>query len=197
MKKEKRIRISRSINSNAGINHSMSQGVQPFAQRNWHKYSRLGNQQAAFCVTLNQKQKRQQFMKRISTLLVMMMTTLLTMGQGWPENYGGVMLQGFYWNSYDDSRWVTLEKQANDFATSFDLIWIPQSGNCGGQSMGYDDLYWFTNYNSSFGDEAQLRSMIKTFKATGLGTIADMVINHRRISNVYWPIWSVMPHGTC
>ena len=119
-------------------------------------------------------------MKRISTLLVMMMTTLLTMGQGWPENYGGVMLQGFYWDSYDDSRWVTLEKQANDLATSFDLIWIPQSGNCGGQSMGYDDLYWFTNYNSSFGDEAQLRSMIKTFKAAGLGTIADVVINHRR-----------------
>ena len=110
----------------------------------------------------------------------MMMTTLLTMGQGWPENYGGVMLQGFYWDSYDDSRWVTLEKQANDLATSFDLIWIPQSGNCGGQSMGYDDLYWFTNYNSSFGDEAQLRSMIKTFKAAGLGTIADVVINHRR-----------------
>ena len=110
----------------------------------------------------------------------MMMTTLLTMGQGWPENYGGVMLQGFYWDSYDDSRWVTLEKQANDLATSFDLIWIPQSGNCGGQSMGYDDLYWFTNYNSSFGDETQLRSMIKTFKAAGLGTIADVVINHRR-----------------
>ena len=47
------------------------------------------------------------------------------------------MLQGFYWNSYDDTRWVTLEEQASDLAASFDLIWIPQSGNCGGQSMGY------------------------------------------------------------
>ena len=102
------------------------------------------------------------------------------MAQGWPQNYGGVMLQGFYWDSYDDSQWATLEKQASDLASSFDLIWIPQSGNCGGTSMGYDDLYWFTNYNSSFGNEQQLRSMIKTFKAQGLGTIADVVINHRR-----------------
>lgn len=102
------------------------------------------------------------------------------MAQGWPENYKGVMLQGFYWDSYDDSQWSALEKQANDLATSFNLIWIPQSGNCGGTSMGYDDLYWFTNYNSSFGNEKQLRSMINTFKAKGLGTIADVVINHRR-----------------
>ena len=45
--------------------------------------------------------------------------------------------------------------------------------------MGYDDLYWF-NHNSSFGNEKQLRSMIKTFKALGLGTIGDVVINHRK-----------------
>lgn len=45
--------------------------------------------------------------------------------------------------------------------------------------MGYDDLYWFSNYNSSFGNEAELRSMINTFKSKGIGTIADVVINHR------------------
>ena len=94
------------------------------------------------------------------------------------------MLQGFYWDSYKDTRWALLEQQAYDLASSFDLVWIPQSGNCGAQSMGYDDLWWFNNYNSSFGNEAQLRSMIQTFKALGLGTIADVVINHRRnVSN--------------
>ena len=108
------------------------------------------------------------------------MTALLTMAQGWPENYGGVMLQGFYWDSFKDTRWVLLEQQANDLAASFDLIWIPQSGICGSQSMGYDDLWWFNDYNSSFGNEVQLRSMIQTFKTVGLGTIADVVINHRR-----------------
>ena len=119
-------------------------------------------------------------MRRLYATLIVCLVAVTAMAQGWPKDYKGVMLQGFCWDSYDDSQWATLEKQANDLATSFDLIWIPQSGNCGGSSMGYDDLYWFTNYNSSFGNEKQLRSMISTFKAKGLGTIADVVINHRR-----------------
>ena len=50
--------------------------------------------------------------------------------------------------------------------------------------MGYDDLYWFNNYNSSFGNEQQLRQLISTFKSKGIKTIADVVINHRRnVSN--------------
>ena len=51
--------------------------------------------------------------------------------------------------------------------------------------MGYDDLYWFPgHYNSSFGSEAELRSLISTFKEKGIGTIADVVINHRKnVSN--------------
>ena len=119
-------------------------------------------------------------MKKIFTTLLGLLAPTLMMAQGWPADYGGVMLQGFYWDSFTDTKWTTLEKQADDLAASFDLIWIPQSAYCGGRSMGYDDLYWFSNYNSSFGTEAQLRSMIKTFKSKGLGTIADVVINHRK-----------------
>ncbi len=103
---------------------------------------------------------------------------------GWPAEYGGVMLQGFYWDGFGDAQWTRLEAQADELAPYFSLVWIPQSGNCGGTSMGYDDLWWFNNYNSSFGTEAELRSMIKTFKQKGIGTIADVVINHRRnVSN--------------
>lgn len=103
---------------------------------------------------------------------------------GWPANYSGVMLQAFYWDSYDETQWTVLESQADDMAFTFDLVWLPQSGNCGSKSMGYDDLYWFNNYNSSFGTEAQLRSLINTFKAKGIKTIADVVINHRKnVSN--------------
>ena len=119
-------------------------------------------------------------MRRFYSTLMFFLIAITSMAQGWPENYKGVMLQGFYWDSFDDSRWKTLEKQADDLAASFDLIWIPQSGNCGGTSMGYDDLYWFSNYTSSFGNETTLRSMIKTFKEKGLGTIADVVVNHRK-----------------
>lgn len=108
----------------------------------------------------------------------------LSATQGWPANYGGVMLQGFYWDSFEDSQWEVLEQQADQLSGTFDLVWLPQSGNCGGRSMGYDDLYWFENYNSSFGNEQQLRSLINTFKAKNIKTIADVVINHRKnVSN--------------
>lgn len=119
-------------------------------------------------------------MKKIYTTLVALMATLSMQAQGWPANYDGVMLQGFYWDSYRASKWCNLEAQADDLAPYFSLVWIPQSANCSsGRSMGYDDLYWFSNYNSSFGNEAELRSMINTFKSKGIGTIADVVINHR------------------
>ena len=85
--------------------------------------------------------KTASIVKVLVTLFTFHFSLLTISAQGWPQNYGGVMLQGFYWDSYDDSRWVTLEEQASELAASFDLIWIPQSGNCGGQSMGYDDLY--------------------------------------------------------
>ena len=123
-------------------------------------------------------------MKKLFTTAFALMLPVLLLAQGWPANYGGVMLQGFYWDSYSDSRWTNLESQADELAEFFKLVWIPQSASCGGTSMGYDDLYWFTNYNSSFGNEAQLRSMIGTFKSKGIGTIADVVINHRKnVSN--------------
>lgn len=99
--------------------------------------------------------------------------------QGWPANYDGVMLQGFYWNSYDDTKWTNLKSQVNDFADNFSLIWLPQSGKCLGnsQTMGYKPYYFF-NQNSSFGTEAELRDLIKTFKGKGIGMVADIVVNH-------------------
>ncbi len=119
-------------------------------------------------------------MKKYLITLFAAFSATFAMAQGWPEQYKGVMLQGFYWDSFSDSKWTKLESEADELAQYFNLLWIPQSANCGGQSMGYDDLYWFTNYNSSFGNETQLRSLINTLKSKGVGTIADVVINHRK-----------------
>ncbi len=122
-----------------------------------------------------------------------MLVSLPMLAQGWPSQYEGVMLQGFYWDSFSQSQWVKLEKQADELSQYFSLVWLPQSANCGGTSMGYDDLYWFPgHYDSSFGSEAELRSLIKTFKDKGVGTIADVVINHRKnVSN-----WVDFPRET-
>ena len=121
----------------------------------------------------------------IATALLVLCSQTVS-AQGWPENYGGVMLQGFYWDSFAQSKWTKLESQADDFASTFDLIWIPQSGKCleSWNTMGYTPYYFF-NQNSSFGTEAELRSMIQTFKSKGIGTIADVVVNHHN-TNGWW-----------
>ena len=119
-------------------------------------------------------------MKKIYLTLVALLATINMFAQGWPANYSGVMLQGFYWDSFSESKWTKLEAQAPELGQYFNLVWIPQSAYCGNKSMGYDDLYWFSNYESSFGSESELRSLIKTFKNNGIGTIADVVINHRK-----------------
>lgn len=106
--------------------------------------------------------------------------------QGWASDYSGVMLQGFSWDSYNESQWKVLEKQADELKGYIDLVWLPQSGKCleTTQVMGYMSYYYF-NQNSSFGSEAELRSLITKFKAAGIGAIADVVINHRNTEGWY------------
>lgn len=119
-------------------------------------------------------------MKHLFTLIFTLMGLPLgLMAQGWPANYGGVMLQGFYWDSYNDTKWTNLTSQADELSKYFSLIWVPQSGWCKSTTdMGYYPRYWF-DQRSAFGTEQELRTMISTFKAKGTGIIADVVINHK------------------
>ncbi len=110
---------------------------------------------------------------------------LLLMAQGWPANYGGVMLQSFEWDGYAATKWSALTANADELSQCFDLIWVPQSGFIPGnpastpaKSMGYNDVYWLKQ-DSYFGTETELRNMISTFKSKGTGIIADVVINHK------------------
>lgn len=119
-------------------------------------------------------------MKKFFTTVSLLSAVLSVSGQGWPANYDGVMLQGFYWDSFSVTKWTKLEKQADEIASYFSLVWVPQSGNTGSStSMGYDPLYYF-DQNSSFGNEEQLRNMIQAYKERGTGIVADVVVNHRK-----------------
>ena len=131
-------------------------------------------------------------MKKIYLTLIALIAVISAMAQGWPANYKGVMLQGFSWNAYDYAQWKTLEAQTSELKGFIDLVWVPQSGKCAEtvQVMGYKPYYYF-NHNSSFGTEDELRSMIKTFKANGIGTIADVVVNHRNTEG-----WFTFPAET-
>lgn len=125
-------------------------------------------------------------MKKIYLTLIALLASINMFAQGWPANYSGVMLQGFSWDAYDYSQWTVLEKQADDMKGFIDLVWLPQSGKCieTTKVMGYMPYYYF-NQNSSFGTEAELRSLIAKFKANGIGAIADVVVNHRNTDGWY------------
>lgn len=138
------------------------------------------------------------FMWRVLALLLTLHYSLFTASaQGWPENYKGVMLQGFYWDGYADSKWTVLESQADELSTYFNLIWIPQSGKTSDyhhtkrQTMGYDPCFWL-DHNSCWGTQDELKHMIKTFKDKGTGIIEDVVINHKNGLNT----WTDFPDET-
>ena len=112
------------------------------------------------------------------------------MAQGWPENYSGVMLQGFYWDGYDDAKWKNLESQADELSQYFKLIWVPNSGKTSDyyhtsrKTMGYDPCFWL-DHSSAFGTEVELRSMIDKFNSKKVGIIEDVVINHKNGLNTW------------
>ncbi len=190
--------------------------------------------------------------------LAVALLPLLSLAQGWPANYGGVMLQGFYWDSFQldyasmlDAGWNSSDEYWEVPRTTWsvlnsgnvkgqitpyiDLIWLPQSGattapaqttitgsgqwaeqmitdgngknklqmwtftngqqfeiNCADR-MGFIPVWWFDhgkgqNYSwdnttytstSAFGTEAELRALIRDYKAAGTFAIEDVVINHK------------------
>ena len=52
------------------------------------------------------------FLKSVTALACgLSLSALNASAQGWPSEYEGVMLQGFYWDSYDASQWTKLESE--------------------------------------------------------------------------------------
>ena len=103
-------------------------------------------------------------------------------GKGWPAMYGGVMLQGFYWDSYKATKWNSLSENAQELGQYFDVVWVPNSGSVDAfgtaESMGYMPVYWL-KHNTCFGTETQLRDMITTFHNHNTSVLMDMVLNHK------------------
>lgn len=124
--------------------------------------------------------------KRLPLSVAALLTCCAGLAQGWPSAYGGVMLQGFSWNSFSDTQWSNLAGQAGDMQGYIDLLWIPNAGQCQGTNqMGYSPYYFFpvgNNYTSSFGTLTDLRAMVTAMRNAGIGVIGDVVINHHNTS---------------
>lgn len=109
-----------------------------------------------------------------------------------PAKCTDVVLQAFGWDSYQVSSWTNLNAMAPEIGANFDMVWLPPSGNdMTTTSMGYLPVYYF-DQNSTFGTQAQLKTLIQSLKANGARAMADIVINHRNgVSN-----WTNFPTET-
>lgn len=99
-----------------------------------------------------------------------------------PSQCGDVMLQAFYYDSYQDkdpalknTRWATLISQASEINAYFDLVWLPPSAAASG--TGYAPRQ-YSNQNSAWGSRAELNQLIKLLHAGNTKVIADIVVNH-------------------
>ena len=70
--------------------------------------------------------------------------------QGWPSTYGGVLLQGFYWDSYGETTWNQLKAQATDMKGYLDLIWVPNSGQVKEDQYNYAGSWGFESMGCPF-----------------------------------------------
>ena len=108
-------------------------------------------------------------------------------GSAVPSECGDVLLQGFYYDSYEvdphhngtaeygDTKWKTLLAQSGEIGAYFDLIWLPPSGYASG--VGYHPKQ-YSNQNSDWGSRTDLEKLIAAFHNSGTKVVADIVINH-------------------
>lgn len=103
-----------------------------------------------------------------------------------PANCPDVMLQAFYWNSYQNqgygrTKWVdhlngASGSTAEEIGQWFDLVWLPPmskaTGGTGYIPSKYSDL------NCDWGTKAKLEQMIEILRKNGARVVADVVVNH-------------------
>ncbi len=121
-------------------------------------------------------------MNKLSTLLLSLLS-LPALAQA-PAESEDVMLQGFYWNSQQQTGWTQLTAQAEEIGKNFTLIWLPPSasaeggGAVGGTNVGYHPRQW-NNQTSCWGTADNLKTLIATLHQNHVKVIADIVVNHR------------------
>ena len=120
-------------------------------------------------------------MKKITLLLGLLVASISALFAQVPMATEDVMLQAFYWNSHGETKWSQLNSQAKEIAASFDLVWLPPASSAefgGSSNMGYHPYQW-SSLSSSWGNRAQLTTLIKSLHSGNCKVIADIVINHR------------------
>lgn len=110
-----------------------------------------------------------------------------------PDQCEAVMMQAFFNESYDNNaagvgepwnlgntKWSTLNAQADTIGKYFDYVWLPPSAN--GDGMGYHPKN-YGNQSSNWGSSTELQTLIASLHNAGSKVIADIVINHCQSTN--------------
>ena len=97
-----------------------------------------------------------------------------------PSECTDVMLQAFYWESYQDkgygdTKWATLTSQAGEIGRTFTLVWLPPSAEANG--MGYIPTC-YSSQSCAMGKRSALETLITSLHNAGARVLADIVINH-------------------
>ena len=118
--------------------------------------------------------------KTLLLFTLALLAPLSMMSQGWPSGYGGVMMQGFFWDSFRPAdghagqsmatmygagwgendewyvpvtTWAELLNQKDNIAPYIDLLWLPQSGAtvCSDKSVFTTEWEaWRSGHNGSW-----------------------------------------------
>jgi len=110
---------------------------------------------------------------------------------GVPAECEDVMLQAFYWDSYNASapntkygrtKWIDLLKDTAAINANFDLVWFPPSAGPTGCGVGYSAKE-YSKQDSDWGSKGKLQELINALHAGNTKVIADVVLNHRGSGN--------------
>jgi alpha-amylase len=135
---------------------------------------------------------------RKTLLLYVMLLSMLGVKAQTLDVKDDVMLQGFYWDSYQNASIIAegglynyLKARVPQYASAkFDVIWLPPPSKGNGMAYFQTELY---SFNNSHGNEAQLRSLMADVKTNGMHGMADIVINHRSGTTAWAdftnPVW--------
>ena len=137
-------------------------------------------------------------MKKLLTTTLLFAAALFAANAQAPQNAPDVMLQGFYYDSYNETnarnangdfygttKWTDLSSQAAEIAATFSMVWLPPSAASEG-GTGYHPKQW-SNQSSDWGTKAALKQLISNLNSNGASSnptghcyaSADIVINHK------------------
>ncbi len=131
-------------------------------------------------------------MKKAFTLSLFILSLTFSYSQAQNPWNGKIVLQGYWWNYWNNNYQYNWADYLNDMAPrlrsiGIDMVWVPPTiKNAGADKMGYSpfdqydlgDKYQKGTTATRFGNKDEYLKMVATMHANGIKVIQDVVLNH-------------------